>query len=287
MHIDGKTQMVGIVGHGIAYTLSPAIHNAAFSDLEMNWIYVPLRVVPGALEPALLGLRVLGFRGCNVTIPHKLEAARCVDELRGAAGILKSVNTVVHDEGRLVGCNTDVEGFRAFLAEAGVRAAGSTTLLIGAGGAARAVALALAEEGAARIFVMNRSRERAAELEVLLKRVIPATEISLRTYDLEGSRVLGECDMVVNCTPLASRAGSELPLDYEGFTMDKWAIDLKYASRATAFMEEASARGAKTADGEGMLLHQAAASFRLWTGQSAPLRVMREAYRRALTAGNG
>lgn len=284
MHIDGKTQMVGIVGHGIDYTLSPAIHNAAFESLGMNWLYVPLHVSPGDLRAGVLGLRALGFRGCNVTIPHKVEAASYLDGLDGAARELESVNTVVSDDGLLIGHNTDVEGFQAFLREEGVKAVGSSVLIIGAGGAARAVALALAEEDASRIFVMNRSRQRALELEVLLKRATPATEISLRTFDLEGSSILRECDVVVNCTPLSGSGASELPIAYEGFKADKWAIDLKYAERGTAFLEEASARGAKTADGEGMLLHQAAASFRLWTGRPAPLHEMREAYRGALTA---
>ena len=284
MRIDGETQMVGIVGHGIEYTLSPAIHNAAFRGLGMNWLYVPLRVSPGALEPAVQGLRALGFRGFNVTIPHKVEAARHLDGLRGAAEILETVNTVVSDGGLLLGYNTDVEGFRSFLVEAGVKTAGSTVMLVGAGGASRAVALALAEEGASRIFVMNRTQDRAEELAALLKRATPMTEISIRTFDLEGSRVLRECDIVVNCTPLANYERSEIPLDYEDFTPEKWAIDLKYAARETAFMQEASARGAKTADGEGMLLHQAAASFGLWTGQSPPWREMREAYRGAVNA---
>lgn len=284
MRIDGETQMVGIVGHGIEYTLSPAMHNAAFRGLGMNWLYVPLRVYPGALEPAVQGLRALGFRGFNVTIPHKVEAARYLDGLRGAAEILQTVNTVVSDGGLLLGYNTDVEGFRSFLVEAGVKTAGSTVMLIGAGGAARAVALALAEEGASRIFVMNRTQDRAEELAALLKRATPMTEISIRTFDLEGSRVLSECDIVINCTPLANYERGELPLDYDDFRSEKWAIDLKYAARETAFMQEASVRGAKTADGEGMLLHQAAASFGLWTGESPPWREMREAYRGAVTA---
>jgi len=287
LRISGETQIVGIVGHGIDYTLSPAIHNAAFESLGINWLYVPLRVSPDELESAVLGLRALGFRGFNVTIPHKVEIAGHMDELEGAAATLTSVNTVVCINGKMVGYNTDVEGFRTFLGETGVRPAGSSVLLLGAGGAARAIALALAGEGAARIFVMNRTRDRALELAALLKRATPATEISLRTFDLEGARILGECDLVINCTPLASSDGSELPLDYGDFSADKWAIDLKYSTRGTAFMEAASAQGAKVADGEGMLLHQAAASFALWTGHEAPLREMRRAYRSEISARNG
>jgi shikimate dehydrogenase len=279
--IDGRTQLVGIVGYDIAYTLSPAIHNAAFSSLGMNWAYVPLRVPSGELGSAVRGLCAAGFRGFNVTIPHKLEAVSYMDELREPAGLLEAVNTVVCDGGVIVGHNTDVEGFRAFLEEASVEAGGSSVLLVGAGGASRAVALALAEEGAARIFVMNRTPRKSAELLALLKRATPATEISVRTFDLEGSQVLGECDIVVNCTPLAGPETDQLPLDYEGFSAGKWAIDLKYTKGENAFLAEASARKARTADGEGMLIHQAAASFALWTGRPAPLGEMRQAYRSA------
>ena len=175
--IDGSTQLVGIVGYDIAYTRSPAIHNAAFSYLGLNWVYVPLRVPPGELEPAVRGLRAAGFRGCNVTIPHKVEAVRYMDELSETAAVLGAVNTIVYDGGTVYGHNTDVEGFRSFLREEGVRAAGTTVLLVGAGGASRAVALALVREGASRIFVINRTEGRAAELTALLKRETPATEI--------------------------------------------------------------------------------------------------------------
>jgi shikimate dehydrogenase len=184
----------------------------------------------------------------------------------------------------MVGYNTDVEGFRSFLADAGIYAEGGSVLLIGAGGASRAVALAFAEEGVSRIFVMNRNSERASTLAALLKTAYPATEISVRTFDLEGSRVLEECGVAVNCTPLTGSDEERLPLDYGGFVAGKWAIDLKYAGGTSDFLSNARARGADTADGEGMLLHQAAASFRLWTGLEAPLQAMRRAYRAARTA---
>jgi shikimate dehydrogenase len=143
------------------------------------------------------------------------------------------------------------------------------------------VAIAVASGGASRIFIMNRTLKRANELASLLKRVTPVTEISVRTFDVKSSRVLGECSMVINCTPLEGSEGGDLPLDYEGFSADIWAIDLNYVAPETSFLRMSSERGAKTADGAGMLLHQAAASFRLWTGQSPPLAEMRKAFKRA------
>jgi shikimate dehydrogenase len=284
LSIDGTTQMVGIVGYPIDYTLSPAMHNAAFAALDMNWIYLPLRVPPGEVAGAVGGLRSLGFRGFNVTIPHKVEVVRYLRGLREEAETLQAVNTVVDEGGELWGYNTDVEGFRGFLSEAGIGASDSSVLILGAGGAARAVVLALMKEGAARIFVMNRTREKAMRLFSLLKGVTATTEISVRTFDYDGSRVLRECDMVVNCTPLGNTNSEELPLLYEDFTGEKWAVDLKYGARETAFLREASAQGARRADGEGMLIFQAVASFRLWTGQAAPVEVMREALRKNMGA---
>ena len=283
MRIDGATELVGIIGYPIDYTLSPVIHNAAFRRLDMNWLYIPLRVPPGEVGQAIGGLRALGFRGANVTIPHKVDAVRFLDETRGEAGLLETVNTIVLENGKLIGYNTDVQGFKGFLRESGVGVRGASALLVGAGGASRAIALALAGEGASKLFIMNRTPERAWELAALLKRVTPHSEISIRTFDFEGSQVMSECDMVINCTPLANAERDELPLDYNRFREGQWAMDLNYARRSTAFLEEASARGAKTASGEGMLIHQAAASFNLWTGKVPPLEEMRKALSKAMS----
>src|SRR4030042_2079651 len=143
MYINGKTELVGIIGYPIDYTLSPAIHNAAFRAMQMNWLYVPLRVPPGKIKRALEGLRALGCKGANVTIPHKVESASCVDEVRGDADFLGAINTVSVQDGRLVGDNTDTEGFADFLDETGIKVQGASVLLFGAGGASRAVGLVL------------------------------------------------------------------------------------------------------------------------------------------------
>jgi shikimate dehydrogenase len=282
MHIDGHTELVGIIGYPIEYTLSPAMHNAAFKEMGMNWLYVPLRVAPGNTEGALAGLRCLGFRGANVTIPHKMESASYVDELRGDAVTLKALNTIVLENERMVGYNTDVEGFATFLRDSGIEVKGLSVMLIGAGGASRAVALALARSDAAKIYVMNRTLHKAVELAALLKRANFSSEISERTFDYQGARVMRECEVIVNCTPLANVKEEELPLDYGDFHEGQRVIDIKYSRPKLAFLEGASRRGAWTASGEGMLLKQAAASFRLWTHQEPPIEAMEEALERAI-----
>jgi shikimate dehydrogenase len=285
LRIDGKTELVGIVGYPIEYTLSPAIHNAAFHVLEMNWLYIPLRVPPGKVESAFRGMKAMGFRGANVTIPHKMESASFVDELKGDASLLGAVNTISFVDGILVGHNTDAEGFADFLKDTGIEVRQASVFIIGAGGASRAVALALVREGASRIFIMNRTPGKAHELRELLKRVNPASEILVRTLDFEGASIARECDLIVNCTPLANEKREELPLNYDSLHSRQWIVDLKYSKPASAFLREADKRGTRTANGEGMLLSQAAASFKVWTGRDAPKKEMREALNSALSHG--
>jgi shikimate dehydrogenase len=285
--VDGETRLVGLIGHGIAYTLSPAIQNAAFRARGMNWIYVPLRVPPGEVAEALRGLRAMGFRGANVTVPHKLEAARCADELMGDASLLGAVNTLLVEGRRILGYNTDAEGFQAFMEDEGMDIRGRCVAVIGAGGAARAVALAAAREGASPIIIFNRTEERARDMADMLKREFPSTEIWVERTGCNTGGPSFRAALVVNCTP-ADAAGEWLfALPLAGLEEGGWAVDLKYGARGSAFLREASGRGARTADGGGMLVRQAAASFRLWTGEEAPQEEMRAAYAAATTATAG
>ncbi|OFW65832.1 MAG: hypothetical protein A2V52_03150, partial [Actinobacteria bacterium RBG_19FT_COMBO_54_7] len=238
--------MVGIIGYPIDYTLSPAIHNAAFCSLEMNWLYIPMRVIPNQLESALAGFRALGFRGANVTIPHKMAASDLVDELRGDAQLLQAVNNISCVDGALLGFNTDSKGFEAFMLEAGIDVENRLVTVLGAGGAARGVVLAVARQGAARVFVMNRTSDRTLELKALLKRAICDSEISERTFDNEGARVINESDLIINCTPLGKRHEDMPPIDVEDFHQGQWVVDLKYRETGL-LLREAAARGAGTA----------------------------------------
>jgi shikimate dehydrogenase len=265
--IGGATRVVAVVGWPVAHSLSPVIHNAAFAALEMDWTYVALPVEPGAVPEAVAGVRALGFAGANVTMPHKEAVADAMDELTEDAGRLRAVNTIEVRGDRLVGHNTDAPGFARFLErDAGFDAAGKTALLFGAGGAARACALAVARAGLTRIVVALREPARAALLAAAIG-TLP-TQVEVIGFDDAGDAT---ADLIVNATPLGAH-GEDLPLPKLG--ADGVLVDLLYRPAVTPAQQAARAAGARAFGGLGLLLHQAALSFELWTGRPAPLEVM-------------
>jgi shikimate dehydrogenase len=250
------------------------MHNAAFRELGLDWIYVACEVAPGAVDAAFAGVRALGFGGVSVTIPHKAAALEAVDEVTDAARAIGAVNTVGPTAGgRLRGDNTDGAGFLASLADEGFDPAGRTCAVLGAGGAARAVVHALAGAGAAEIVVINRTPARveaAAALAGAAGRVGSAAD------------VVG-ADLIVNATPLGlAGSAEELPVDPELLREGQLVVDLVPNPAVTPLMRVAGERGAGVAGGLGMLVHQGALAFELWTGRPAPLGVMRAAAVRAL-----
>ena len=256
-----------IIGWPVAESLSPAIHNAAFDALGLDWTYVPLAVRPGAIDEGMTLVRELNVQGANVTMPHKRSVVPYLERLEGDAETLQAVNTIVRDGEALIGHNTDGPGFLAAIEEeGGFDPSGKRALVLGAGGAARAVAVALARAGAT-VVVSARRPEQAAELIGL------AADIDTLPWGAPA-----QADLVVNATP--SREG--LPLDAVGFGPGVLAVDLIYLPPSTGFVLSARGAGATALDGLGMLVHQAALSFRLWTGREAPLQVMRDAARSTL-----
>lgn len=245
------------------------MHNAAFRALELDWVYAAFPVPPGRLRDGIARLLTLGVAGVNVTMPHKEEAALVADRLSDEASKLRAVNTLVRAGDGFVGHNTDAPGFRRFLeSDAGYDASGRTALLVGAGGAARACALVLADMGARRLVVAVRDPDRASALvQVLEGRPVIVETVALARADL----LLREVDLVVNATP-AGQAGEDLPLHDlgPGHTL----VDLVYRPPATPLQERARRAGARAYGGLGMLLHQGAISFELWTGRFPPLGVM-------------
>ncbi|MFM7718515.1 MAG: shikimate dehydrogenase [Actinomycetota bacterium] len=261
------TSTVGVIGWPVDASLSPTIHNAAFRAAGLDWVYVPLPVAPHALPEALAGLAALGFAGANVTMPHKTEAASRMDSCTEDAELLRAVNTVVVGPEGLVGHNTDAPGFDRFLRDdLAFDPAGASALLYGAGGAARACALALVRAGADEVAVAVRDRGRAGDLEAL----VAALAGRARLVDLDG--IAGERpDLVVNATPVGG-AGDALPIPSLG--PGTLVVDLLYRPAVTPLVAAAREAGAATAGGLGLLLHQAALAFELWTGQPPEIDVM-------------
>jgi shikimate dehydrogenase len=273
--LSGHTRVVGVIGDPVAHSLSPALHNAAFAALGLDWVYVAFPVPRGRATEAVAAVPALGLAGLNVTMPHKEDVASACDELTPDAAALRSVNTVVAQAGgRTLGDSTDGPGFLDALDDEGITVAGQPVLVLGAGGAARAVVLALGRAGAS-VTVAAR-RPDAAESAAALAPGAPA--VPLVAADPSGFAV------VVNATPLGMSGGDPLPVDPDALHAGQAVIDLVYHPADTPLLTAARARGARAVNGLGMLLHQAARSFNLWTGESAPLEAMRTAVTAALAA---
>ena len=253
------------MGHPVSHSLSPVIHNAAFQALDLDWVFVALDVPPGAGAGTVSVAALVGLAGLSVTMPHKEEAATAVHRLSRTAEALAAVNTVVRRGDELVGENTDGAGFiDALRVDEGLDPAGRRCLVIGAGGAGRAVARALGAAGAVEVVVVNRSRERA---EVAAALAGPAGRVGVAAE-------AGEADLVVNATPLGMAGDASLPLDPAHLGPGQLVVDLVYDPAITPLIDAARARGAAVANGLGMLIHQAAHAFRLWTGEDPPLELM-------------
>jgi shikimate dehydrogenase len=256
------------------------MHNAAFAALGLDWAYIPWPVAPVRLGEALRGLRALAnFAGANVTVPHKEAILPHLDGLTAEARAVGAVNTVVREADRLTGHTTDGAGLLADLAEAlTFRPRGARIVIVGAGGAARAAAFALAVAGARRVVLLNRSDARARSLAADVARAAPAVEaVAYQLHHFPADRILGSADLVINATSVGLHAGDPSPLDLGPCRPTTVAYDLVYNPPETAFLREARARGLRAANGLGMLVHQGAAAFALWTGRPAPIDVMRRA----------
>ena len=267
------TRLAAVVGFPVRHSLSPAMHNAAFAELGLDWVYVACEVAPDAAPAAFAGVRALGFGGLSVTIPHKAAALAAVDEVSDTARAMGAVNTVVPlSDGRLRGENTDGAGFVASLADEGFDPAGRRCAVVGAGGGARAVVHALAGAGAVEVVVVNRTTAKAEDVAALAG---GAGRVGV-SADLAG------VDLVVNATPLGLPGSDVLPFDADFVGDGQLVVDLIPNPAITPLMRAARERGARVAGGLGMLVHQGALAFELWTGRPAPFGAMRAAALRAL-----
>ena len=263
------SHIVGVMGEPVGHSLSPLLHNAAFDALGLDWVSVGFPVPAGGVPDAFAGIRALGIVGMSVTMPHKHDAAAAVDECTPVAARLGAVNCVVREDGRLLGDSTDGAGFVAALHRGlGFDPAGARCVVLGAGGAARAVVLALADAGADAVVVVNRTPGRAEAAAALAGE---AGRVGTPA-DVAGA------DLVVQATPVGMALGAptdeQLPIDPDLLGAGQVVADLVVHPLETPLLQAAAARGARPLSGLGMLVHQAALALERWTGRAAPVEAM-------------
>jgi shikimate dehydrogenase len=276
MDINAQTQFCGVIGNPVEHSLSPAIHNAAFQKLGLNFVYLAFRVE--AIGDAIKGLRALGnFRGVSVTIPHKVAAVPFLDSVEPTARHIGAINTIVAAGGTLTGHNTDAIGAVRALHEGGVELKGRQVVMLGSGGAARAIAFALGgETGIERLTLLGIDDQERAALarDLQLKTGMAVQESRLDEGALR--KILPDTHVLIHCTPMGmspkvDETAVSPALLHAGLTV----MDIVYNPRDTQLLKNAKARGCRTIPGLEMFLHQAAAQFELWTNQAAPADVMR------------
>lgn len=282
--IKGTTRLVGIFGYPVAHSRSPLMHNATFSHLGLDYIYVPFEVRPENLQQAVEALRVLNIVGINVTIPHKEKIIPYLDETSRDVDFIGAVNTVKVENDKLKGFNTDAQGFLESLRENGIDPKGMKTLVIGAGGASRAVVCALGKAGAREIVITNRTLVRAEEIADKQKGLIG--EKNIRCVELSEVSFQAEtADLIINTTSVGMKEDDPLLLDPKVFTPRHRVVDIIYNPSETLLLHEARLRGAATLNGLGMLVNQGALSFELWTGIAPPRSLMRKALNHSAVSG--
>src|SRR5918993_3350727 len=278
--VSGRTRLLGVIGHPIGHSLSPRMHNAAFAPDVMEadaaeYVYVAMDVQPDRLPAAVRGLVALGFVGFNVTMPHKEAILPLMDELDTPASLAGAVNTVaVADEGRLRGLNTDGSGFVEACEAAGVSLSGRRVLILGAGGAAAAIAVATLGAGAVRLYIANRTAGRAEKLRAKLLEAVLEPDVVIYPLDRAGDAA-AEADIIINATHLGMKNEDPLPLPVETLAGEKVVCDAVYIAGAeTALIRHAKEAGARTVSGNRMLLYQGVQAQRVWTGREPNVQAM-------------
>lgn len=277
MDISAKTKVYGVIGDPIEHSLSPALHNAAFKVLKLDCVFLAFKVKTGEVESAIRGMRGLGIRGLNVTMPHKEAVIAYLDEVDSAAKFLGSVNTVLNDNGKLNGFSTDGIGALNALKENGVTLNGKKVLLLGGGGAAKTIAFALAKV-VDELIILNRSPEK----------ITPLTKIMNREFNKQVSggllapsaiqKNIQNVDILINATSVGMHPNDEHSLvEPQWLRPDLTVMDIVYNPIETKLAKDAKKAGAKVISGVEMLIYQGAAAFEIWAGHKAPIEVMRKA----------
>jgi len=282
--LTGRTRVCGIIGDPIEHTMSPAMHNAAFETLGLDYIYLPFRVRREELQNAIAGMRALNIVGLNVTIPHKVDVIPLLDKLDPLAEGMGAVNTIVNDNGVLTGCNTDAPGFLQTLRSKGIEPEGKKIVILGAGGAAKGIAFILAGAGA-KLVILNRTASKAEELASQIAQLYGKSLKAMESSEGNLAEALDGADVLVNTTsvgmvPDVGQTPVAAGLLKPGMTV----FDIVYNPRETRLLREAKAAGARAIDGLDMLVWQGALAFEKWTGQEAPFEIMKQAAVKALAS---
>jgi len=274
--IGTGTRLCAVIGNPVAHSLSPALHNAAFDELGLDFVYVSFRVEN--LKSALAGMRALeNFRGMSVTIPHKIEAMLYMDEINEADRAIGSINTVINEQGRLIGLGTDGPGALKAFVDAGATLAGKNILMLGAGGAARAIAFTLAlKGGVAKLTILDINEDMLHGLAADLKGGTHAAIESAALIDSTLAKAMEQADVIINCTPIGmhpKEGVSLVPVEY--FRPGQVVFDVVYTPLETKLLADARSAGLKVISGVEMFINQAALQFGHFTGADPPVEVMR------------
>lgn len=279
MHL--KTQLVGLIGHPIKHTYSPFIHNVAFELTGLDYIYLPFNVVPVNLKSAIKGLVALGYKGFNVTIPHKVKVKEFMSKVSEEASLVGAINTVLIEDGKLFGYNTDVAGALETLYAYRKEITGNECVVIGAGGSARAVIYTLIKHfRPSRIHLVNRTEQRAETLRQFFKTKMKFDSFTVNELIPPDIKELVKSSaLVVNATSVGMHPDEDdaVLTQKDMFTKDQIVFDLVYNPTQTKLLKLAQSSGARTVDGIKMLVNQAAKSFEIWTGEKMPVEQVEKA----------
>ena len=276
MNMDNSKKLVGILGYPLSHSLSSVMQNMAFKYYNLNNVYVPIEVKPEDLEIIVKAIRGMNFIGFNVTVPHKIEVVKYLDEMDKLAELIGAVNTVVVKDGNLKGYNTDGIGFlKSFQENTNESIEGKRVFILGAGGASRAVSMTLAMNKAEKVYICNRTYEKAERLSQDINTKIGNVSAAVPMEYEKMKEVIYDSDVFINTTTVGMYPNvDESPIDKNLLHENLILCDIVYNPRKTKLLEEAEELGCKTVPGLSMLVYQGAESFRLWTGMEAPVDIM-------------
>ena len=275
-----RAELVGLFGDPVDDNPTGVMEEAGFAEKGLHYRYITARVLPQDLEAAFAGAKAMNMRGLNLTMPHKIRIIPLLDRLTQAAQIIGAVNTVVNENGVWIGENTDGKGFVRALELAGAKLTGKRVTLLGAGGAARAIAVECALAGASHITIINRTPQRGEELAALIASATSASSLSLLWTP--GVSIPDDTEILIQATGVGLGSSAKPDINYDTLQPHMVVCDVVFNPVMTAFLLEAQARGAQTVTGIGMLVQQGARNFELWTGESAPVETMYRALEKAL-----